>query len=168
MFLVTSIEFSPLENLEWRRKVFRIDISPAKSAPGQNKFSRDEKPKSWSLRPIKWITVEEQMIIHEWHLIYSNLIAQNLNVCSFSVCIVLCDESIVLLKNNFWGPAVNLVYCYGHIIYCSPLTLTNKLSKKPYGDDCHCVIFVYCTGRQRVLLTLGINSNLFSIALYHR
>lgn len=121
MFLVTSIEFSPLENLEWRRKVFRIDISPAKSAPGQNKFSRDEKPKSWSLRPIKWITVEEQMIIHEWHLIYSNLIAQNLNVCSFSVCIVLCDESIVLLKNNFWGPAVNLVYCYGHIIYCSPL-----------------------------------------------
>lgn len=121
MFLVISIEFSSLENLEWRRKVFRIDVSPAKSAPGQNKFTRDEKTKSWSLRPIKWITVEEQIIIHEWHLIYSNLIAQNLNVCSFSVCIVLCDESIVLLKNNFWGPAVNLVYCYGHIIYCSPL-----------------------------------------------
>lgn len=76
---------------------------------------------SWSLRAIKWITVEEQEITHEWHLIYSNLIAQKLNMGNFRVCSVLCDESITLLKKIFWEPAVSLVYCYGHIIYCSPL-----------------------------------------------
>lgn len=78
--------------VNWRQ-VFGIDISLANSAPGQNKFTGDEKPQSWSLRPIKWITVEEQKKIHEWHLIYSNLIEQKLNVGSFNVCSALCNVS---------------------------------------------------------------------------
>lgn len=158
-FLVTFAESSCMSSqvITWEpgvnwRKVFRIDISPTNSAPGQNKFTRDEKPRSWSLRPIKWITVEEQKIIHEWHLIYSNLIAQNLNVDSVSVCSVLCDMSITFLKKIFWGRAVSLVFCYRCIMHCPPLEM---LLEKPHGNKCHCVIFVFCTGRQRVLLTCG-------------
>lgn len=109
-FLVTFVESSCTSShvitwgprVNWR-KVFRIDISPANSAPGQNKLTRDEKPQSWSLRPIKWITADEQNKIYECYLIYSNLIAQKLNVGSFSVCSVLCDMSIKLLKKIFLG-----------------------------------------------------------------
>lgn len=98
------------------------------------------------MRPIKWTTVEEQKIIHEWHLIYSNLIAQKLTVDSFSVCSVLCNMSIILLKKIFWGPSGSLMFWFRCITYFSPLKM---LLEKPHGAKCCCVIFVFFYGETK-------------------
>lgn len=54
-FLVTFAESSCMSShvITWEpgvnwRKVFKIYIFPANSAAGQNKFTRGEKPQSWS------------------------------------------------------------------------------------------------------------------------